>query len=90
LPSRKQQDDKPLKRRRDDGGTGLFDENTAVPSFLYSSSEPSAPSSASSDVEMSEGDEDDAPVREEIDAQEIYGTSHTPHPSSHHSQTLPS
>jgi hypothetical protein len=75
LPSRKQQqDDILLKHRRDDGGTGLFDANANVPTFLYAPFEQTSASSASSDVEMSEVDDDDANVREEIDAQEIYGS----------------
>jgi hypothetical protein len=74
LPSRtQQQDDILLKHRRSDGGTGLFGASATVPSFLYTPFE--STSSHSSDVEMSEGDDDDADVREEIDAQEIYGTS---------------
>jgi metal-sulfur cluster biosynthetic enzyme len=74
LPSRtQQQGDILLKHRRSDGGTGLFDASASVPSFLYTPFESTSPHS--SDVEMSEGDDDDAEVREEIDAQEIYGSS---------------
>jgi metal-sulfur cluster biosynthetic enzyme len=69
LPSRKQPTESSslLKRRRDDGGTGLFDTTSTTPSFMYAAFD------SASDASVSEDDDEDVDVPEDIDEQEIYG-----------------
>lgn len=66
LPSRRRES---TVKRRDDGGTGLFD--SLVPRYNYLNDpflDPASPSDSDDDI-----DADDARAVEDIDEQEIYG-----------------